>query len=111
MKDETRKHTHHHHEHEHQHEHHHEHGGMKNRITVICLTALLLAGAVFIEKNCDLPTWQMLLVYLVPYLLIGHGTLNEALEGIFKGDMLNEDFLMSIATIGALCIGLSLIHI
>ncbi len=105
MKDETRKHTHHHHEHEHQHEHHHEHGGMKNRITVICLTALLLAGAVFIEKNCDLPTWQMLLVYLVPYLLIGHGTLKEALEGIFKGDMLNEDFLMSIATIGALCIG------
>ena len=105
MKDETRKHTHHHHEHEHQHEHHHEHGGMKNRITVICLTALLLVGAVFIEKNCDLPTWQMLLVYLVPYLLIGHGTLKEALEGIFKGDMLNEDFLMSIATIGALCIG------
>ena len=105
MKDETRKHTHHHHEHEHQHEHHHEHGGMKNRIIVICLTALLLAGAVFIEKNCDLPTWQMLLVYLVPYLLIGHGTLKEALEGIFKGDMLNEDFLMSIATIGALCIG------
>lgn len=105
MKDETRKHTHHHNEHEHQHEHHHEHGGMKNRITVICLTALLLVGAVFIEKNCDLPTWQMLLVYLVPYLLIGHGTLKEALEGIFKGDMLNEDFLMSIATIGALCIG------
>lgn len=105
MKDETRKHTHHHHEHEHQHEHHHEHGGMKNRITVICLTALLLVGAVFIEKTCDLPTWQMLLVYLVPYLLIGHGTLKEALEGIFKGDMLNEDFLMSIATIGALCIG------
>ena len=105
MKDETRKHTHHHHEHEHHHEHHHEHGGMKNRITVICLTALLLVGAVFIEKTCDLPTWQMLLVYLVPYLLIGHGTLNEALEGIFKGDMLNEDFLMSIATIGALCIG------
>mgnify|MGYP004479479039 CR=1 FL=1 len=105
MKDETRKHTHHHHEHGHHHEHHHEHGGMKNRIIIICLTALLLAGAVFTEKTCDLPTWQMLLVYLVPYLLIGHGTLKEALEGIFKGDMLNEDFLMSIATIGALCIG------
>lgn len=105
MKDETRNHTHHHHEHGHQHEHHHEHGGMKNRIIIICLTALLLVGAVFIEKTCDLPTWQILLVYLVPYLLIGHGTLKEALEGIFKGDMLNEDFLMSIATIGALCIG------
>lgn len=105
MKDETRNHAHHHHEHGHHHEHHHEHGGMKNRIIIICLTALLLVGAVFTEKTCDLPTWQMLLVYLVPYLLIGHGTLKEALEGIFKGDMLNEDFLMSIATIGALCIG------
>ena len=105
MKDETKTHTHHHHEHGHQHEHHHEHGGMKNRIIIICLTALLLVGAVFIEKTSNLPTWQMLLVYLVPYLLIGHGTLKEALEGIFKGDMLNEDFLMSIATIGALCIG------
>ena len=47
----------------------------------------------------------MLLVYLVPYLLIGHETLHEAWEGITKGEMFNEHFLMSIATIGALCIG------
>ena len=37
--------------------------------------------------------------------MIGHDTLGEALEGIAKGDMFNEDFLMSVATIGALCIG------
>ena len=57
------------------------------------------------EHNTSLATWQLLLVYLVPYLLIGHDTLGEALEGIAKGDMFNEDFLMSVATIGALCIG------
>ena len=57
------------------------------------------------EKNCDLATWQLLLVYLIPYLLIGHETLGEAAEGIAKGDMFNENFLMAIATIGALCIG------
>ena len=58
-----------------------------------------------VEHNTSLATWQLLLVYLVPYLLIGHDTLGEALEGIAKGDMFNEDFLMSVATIGALCIG------
>ena len=69
------------------------------------VTAVLLVGAVFIEHNFNLPTWQLLLVYLVPYLLIGHDTLKEALEGVLGGDAFNEHFLMSIATIGALCIG------
>ena len=50
-------------------------------------------------------TWQLLLVYLIPYLLIGAGTLKEAAEGLLHGDAFNEHFLMSIATIGALCIG------
>ena len=45
------------------------------------------------------------MVYLVPYLLIGHTTLREAAEGVAHGDLFNEHFLMSIATIGALCIG------
>ena len=52
-----------------------------------------------------LATWQLLLVYLVPYLLIGHDTLKEAAEGLAGGDAFNEHFLMSVATIGALCIG------
>ena len=58
-----------------------------------------------IEKNFALPTWQLLLVYLIPYLLIGHETLHEAWEGITDGDAFNEHFLMSVATIGALGIG------
>lgn len=66
---------------------------------------MLLIGAVVVENYCGLPTWQLLLVYLVPYLLIGHETLKEAFEGIVRGDMFNEHFLMSVATIGALCIG------
>ena len=72
---------------------------------LIAATVLLLIGAVVVEHNTSLATWQLLIVYLVPYLLIGHDTLGEALEGIAKGDMFNEDFLMSVATIGALCIG------
>lgn len=95
------------HEHGHSHGHHHEHGegGLRGKLLLIAATVFLLIGAVIVEHNTSLATWQLLLVYLVPYLLIGHDTLGEALEGIAKGDMFNEDFLMSVATIGALCIG------
>lgn len=95
------------HHHEHEHHHHHEHGdgGLRGKLLLIAATVFLLIGAVIVEHNTSLATWQLLLVYLVPYLLIGHDTLGEALEGIAKGDMFNEDFLMSVATIGALCIG------
>lgn len=78
---------------------------MKRKITLISVTTVLLVCAVCIEKFCQLSVWQLLIIYLVPYLLIGFGTLKEAAEGIIEGDLFNEDFLMSIATIGALCIG------
>ncbi|WP_418850134.1 heavy metal translocating P-type ATPase [Prevotella sp.] len=78
---------------------------MRGKLLLIAATVFLLIAAVIVEHNTSLATWQLLLVYLVPYLLIGHDTLGEALEGIVKGDMFNEDFLMSVATIGALCIG------
>lgn len=99
-----------HHEHHEHHEcgchhHHHEEGSLKSKLYLIGVTIILLIVAVFIEKHYDLATWQLLLVYLIPYLLIGHETLGEAAEGIAKGDMFNEHFLMAIATIGALCIG------
>ena len=102
---------HHHHGHEeqeccsHEHHHHHDHHGSKGQITIIVATILLLLLAVFIEKHVDLPTWQLLMIYLIPYLLIGYRTLWEAAEGVAHGDAFNEHFLMSVATIGALCIG------
>lgn len=98
-----------HHEHHEHHgcgcHHHHEEGSLKSKLYLIGVTIILLIVAVFIEKHYDLATWQLLLVYLIPFLLIGHETLGEAAEGIAKGDMFNEHFLMAIATIGALCIG------
>ena len=95
----------------HEHEHHHEEHSLKHQLWLIIITAVLLVIAVLIEHyplsiiHYPLNKWQLLLVYLVPYLLIGHETLHEAWEGITKGEMFNEHFLMSIATIGALCIG------
>ena len=96
-----------HHGHEdggHEHHHHHEEG-LKKQIIKIAVAALLLIAAVVVEKTCGLSNWQLLLVYLVPYLFIGFDTLKEAAEGLAHGEAFNEHFLMSIATIGALCIG------
>ncbi|MBQ7472196.1 MAG: cadmium-translocating P-type ATPase [Prevotella sp.] len=78
---------------------------MGAQLRLIVITAVLLAGAAVIEHSCDLPMWQLLLVYLLPYIIIGHETLHEAVEGIAHGDVFNEHFLMSVATIGALLIG------
>ena len=95
---------HHEHHHEHEHEHHHEHG-LREQLVKIVVTVVLLIAAVLIEKHTALTTWQLLLVYLVPYLLIGFDTLKEAAEGLAHGEAFNEHFLMSVATIGALCSG------
>ena len=93
----------------HHHHHHHGHGhgskGLKGRLGLIGATIVLLMGAMALEHSYDWETWQLLLVYLVPYLLVGHETLKEAVGGICHGDVFNEHFLMSLATVGALCIG------
>lgn len=90
---------------QHGHPDEHEEGSLRGKVVLIAITAVLLGVAVLVEKYCQLATWQLLLIYLVPYLLIGRETLCEAAEGIAKGDVFNEDFLMSVATIGALTIG------
>ena len=77
----------------------------RNRLIKIVAAAVILAAAVAIEKYCSLKTWELLLVYLVPYLIAGYETLKEAAECIAEGEALEEDFLMSVATIGALAIG------
>ena len=78
---------------------------MRQKLVKIILAALLLIAAVVVEKTTSLNTWQLLFVYLIPYLIVGYEVLAEAVEGILHGDAFNEDLLMSVATIGALCIG------
>lgn len=78
---------------------------MKNKIIKIILASLLLIGAIVMEKNLNLEVWQLLLIYLVPYIIVGYNVLLEAMEEASKGNLFNENFLMCIATIGALCIG------
>ena len=79
--------------HEHHEHHHHEHD-TKEQLRLIIITAVLLVGAVVVEHWLQLETWQLLLVYLIPYIIIGHDTLKEAVEGLAHGN-----------PFGALCIG------
>lgn len=78
---------------------------MKKKVIRISLTSVLLLLAWIVERNCNLPTWQMLVVYLIPYLLISYDVLGEAVEGIMEGNPFDENFLMSVATIGAFVVG------
>ncbi|MBR5107695.1 MAG: cadmium-translocating P-type ATPase [Bacteroidales bacterium] len=78
---------------------------MKESVIKIALAAVLLVAAVVIEKKTDWPTWAYLLIYLIPYLIVGWDTLKEAGEALVHGEALDENFLMSVATIGALAIG------
>ena len=93
-----------HHEHEHHHHHHDEEEGNGRLIKIISSTVLLIAASL-IERYTSLKDWQYLLIFLVPYLIVGYDTLKEALEGLLEGEALSEDFLMSVATLGALGIG------
>ncbi len=71
----------------------------------IVLTAILLAVLKVVEKCLDVPLWGMLLLYLIPYVVIGYDVIEEAWEGISEGEVFDEDLLMVIATFGALSIG------
>ena len=87
------------------HQHDHDEGSPRHRLRLILIAAALLAVAIFIEKTCHLAMWQLLIIYGVPYLIVGRETLEEAYEGLASGDAMNEHFLMSVAAIGALAIG------
>ena len=78
---------------------------MKAKIIRIVVAAALLIAAVCVEKSGSLAVWQLLLVYLVPYLVAGYDVVAEAVEGLCHGEALDEDVLMTIATVGALLIG------
>ena len=75
------------------------------KIMRVVVTVVLLIGAMLLTHNVEMPVWQQFLVFLVPYLLIGYDVMAEAAEGVMDGEPFDENFLMFIATMGAMCIG------
>lgn len=77
----------------------------RGKLLRILLSGILLIAAAAIEHWLRPAMWQLLLIYLVPYLIVGYRVIGEAIEGIAHGEAFDENFLMLIATIGALSIG------
>ena len=71
----------------------------------IAATVVLLIAAAVVERTVPMRNWQLLLVYLVPYLVAGYDTIREAVEELLHGNAFDENFLMTVATVGALAIG------
>ena len=71
----------------------------------IAASAVLLVVAVVINHAAALPLWAQLVTHLPAYLVAGWGVLREAAESIAERRPFDEDFLMSVATLGALLIG------
>lgn len=68
----------------------------------IIISAVLLAAIWIVSEFADMPWWLEGLLYLIPYFVIGYDILRKAVKGILKGQVFDENFLMAIATIGAI---------
>lgn len=65
----------------------------------------MLALAMWLEHHAEIGMWQLLAVYMVPYLVVGADIIYEALEGIVRGRPFDEHLLMLVASLGVLAIG------
>ena len=76
----------------------------KKVLVRIIVALVLLAGVILLDKLAMLPQWAMIVLYLVPYFVIGYDILWKALKGIKNRQVFDENFLMAVATVGALCL-------
>lgn len=74
----------------------------KNVLYRIIISAVLLAAIWIVSEFADMPWWLEGILYLIPYFIIGYDILRKAVKGILKGQVFDENFLMAIATIGAI---------
>ena len=71
----------------------------------IIISSVLLVALMITSKLVQLNKWLEFVLYLVPYLIIGYDILKKAIKGIAKGQVFDENFLMAVATIGAVALG------
>ena len=76
----------------------------KRALRKVIVSAVLLLAAYLIERSFDLPLPGQLLLFLPAYVVAGGDVVKEAVENLMAGDPFDEDFLMAVATIGALLI-------
>lgn len=77
----------------------------KKLLIRITVSLLLFVGVLIVQKLTDINKYILILLYLVPYLIAGYDVLLGCVKNILRGKVFDEEFLMSVATVGALIIG------
>lgn len=77
----------------------------KRTLTRILAAAALFAAVAVANALLPLPWFAALALYLIPYFVIGYDVLRKAVLGIVHGEIFDENFLMAIATVGAMALG------
>jgi len=75
---------------------------MKKRLIKILISALLFAIAIIVPFN---NVWINKAIYILSYIIVGFPIVKEAIENIFRGKVFDENFLMTVATLGAFGMG------
>lgn len=79
---------------------------LKRDIIIILLGAALFVGVwIYTSSQPNINQWLMLGLFLVPYLVLGFEIISDAIIKLLHGELFDEYFLMTVASIGALCIG------
>ena len=77
----------------------------KKMLTRIIIAAVLMIAFKVISAFVDIPTVILFIMYMVPYLVIGYDILRKAFKRIINRQVFDENFLMAVATIGAIALG------
>lgn len=72
---------------------------------IILAAVLYAAAAVLCQVFASLPWPVQAVLYLIPYFIIGYDVLRKAVLGVVHGEVFDENFLMAVATVGAMCLG------
>lgn len=77
----------------------------KNVLYRIIVSVVLIVGVSVLCELVKLPKWVEVICYLVPYFVIGYDILKKAWKGILNKQVFDENFLMAVATVGAMLLG------
>ena len=77
----------------------------KKTLKRIIISAVLYLAIILASKLVAIPWYLELVLFLVPYFIIGHDVLRKAVLGIVHGEVFDENFLMAVATVGAFALG------
>lgn len=71
----------------------------------ILLSLGFMIGIIIVTSYVSLNLYVEVILYLIPYFIIGYDILRKAIKGILKRQVFDENFLMAVATVGAMCLG------